>query len=273
MKAGVIGYPVAHSLSPLIHQYWLDWHKIAGTYDRIEAPPATLPGTIARLVSEGYTGFNVTIPHKTDIMPLCQTLDDAARAVGAVNTVVIGADGLLHGMNTDSYGFVRGLQAQGDMDLHGVNAVVLGAGGAARAVAHALRHARVGWLAVCARTPEKFDADMADEIIPWEEAGDVLGTADLLVNATPLGMTGHDRGADATALPDLAGLPPDAVVCDIVYRPLETPLLRAASRRGCRTVDGLGMLLHQAAGAFAQWTGVLPAVTDELRHKVAEAAR
>jgi shikimate dehydrogenase len=250
MKAGVIGHPVGHSLSPMIHTYWLEWHRLAGTYDKIDVPPGTLADAVRRLVEAGYTGFNVTIPYKTDIMPLCATLDDAARAVGAVNTVVI-RDGILHGMNTDSYG----------------------AGGAARAVVHGLRHAGVKWLSVCARTPEKFADGLADEVLPWAEAQDAVGMADILVNATPLGMTGYDRGADATALPDLAGLSPDAVVCDIVYRPLETPLLRAAAKRGCRTVDGLGMLLHQAAGAFAQWTGVLPAVNDELRNKVAEAAK
>jgi shikimate dehydrogenase len=272
MKAGVIGHPVGHSLSPMIHTYWLEWHRLAGTYDKIDVPPGTLADAVRRLVEAGYTGFNVTIPYKTDIMPLCATLDDAARAVGAVNTVVI-RDGILHGMNTDSYGFVRGMAAVENFDIMGRTAVVFGAGGAARAVVHGLRHAGVKWLSVCARTPEKFADGLADEVLPWAEAQDAVGMADILVNATPLGMTGYDRGADATALPDLAGLSPDAVVCDIVYRPLETPLLRAAAKRGCRTVDGLGMLLHQAAGAFAQWTGVLPAVNDELRNKVAEAAK
>lgn len=268
MKAALVGHPVAHSLSPLIHGHWLEKYGIQGTYGAVDAPPGTLVETAKRLAGEGYSGFNVTIPYKRDIMELCSALDGAAQAVGAVNTVVI-RDGHFYGLNTDAAGFVRSLEG---LELGGKTAVILGAGGGARAIAHGVRQEKAGRVIVCARQPEKA-AGFADEARPWADAARAIADAALLVNATPLGMAGHDRGADAHALPDLAALPPGAVVCDIVYRPLKTPLLQAAEGRGLRTIDGLGMLLHQAAAAFAQWTGVLPLVTDELRRKVMEAAR
>lgn len=268
MKAALIGHPVAHSLSPLIHGHWLEKYGIQGTYGTVDAGPGMLESAARRLADEGYSGFNVTIPYKRDIMELCAALDGAAQAAGAVNTVVI-RDGNFYGLNTDAAGFVRSLDG---LDLSGRAVVILGAGGGARAIAHGVRQAGAGRVIVCARQPEKA-LGFADEALPWADAAGAMAGAALLVNATPLGMAGHDRGADAHALPDLAALPSGAVVCDIVYRPLATPLLRAAEGRGLRTIDGLGMLLHQAAAAFAQWTGVLPLVTDELRRKVTEAAR
>lgn len=272
MKAVLIGHPVAHSLSPLIHRHWLARHGIRGTYGTLDVRAGALAAETERLAADGYTGFNVTLPYKRDIMELCAAVDGAAQAIGAVNTVVI-RDGLLYGLNTDAAGFVRSLHG---LDLAGGTVVILGAGGGARAVAHGVRQAGAAKVTVCARRPEKAQG-FADEARPWADAAAAMDGARLLVNATPLGMAGHDKSADgqadARALPDLAALPPDAVVCDIVYRPLATPLLRAAAGRGLRTVDGLGMLLHQAAGAFAQWTGIMPEVTEELRRKVMEAAR
>ena len=268
MKAALIGHPVAHSLSPLIHRHWLAQHGIQGTYGVVDVAAGALADEARRLAAEGYAGFNVTLPYKRDIMALCTAIDGAAQAVGAVNTVVI-REGQFFGLNTDAGGFVRSL---GGVDLSGGAVVILGAGGGARAVAHGVRQAGAARVIVCARQPEKAEG-FCDEARPWAEAAAAMAGARLLVNATPLGMAGHDRGADGHALPDLAALPPGAVVCDIVYRPLTTPLLSAAAERGLRTIDGLGMLLHQAAGAFAQWTGIMPEVTEELRRKVMEAAR
>lgn len=265
MKAALLGHPVAHSLSPLIHRYWLEKQGIQGTYSLVDVPPGALPDTARRLRAEGYDGFNITIPYKRDIMELCDEIGAAARAVGAVNCVRI-RDGRLHGTNTDAAGFVRGL---GDVRLAGARVVVLGAGGGARAVAHGVRAAGAAEIIVCARSPDKA-RDFADEALPWDAAAGAMADAALLVNATPLGMSGYNSGH---ALPDLAALPPGAVVCDIVYRPLHTDLLRAGAARGLRTVDGLGMLLHQAAAAFALWTGIMPEVTQELRRKVMEAAQ
>ena len=268
MKAALIGHPVAHSLSPLIHRHWLAQYNIQGTYGTVDVAAGTLAAATEQMIAEGYSGFNVTLPYKRDIMELCAAIDGAAQAVGAVNTVVI-RDGQLYGLNTDAAGFVRSL---GGLDLSGGTVVILGAGGGARAIAHGVRQVGAGKVIVCARQPEKAE-NFADEALPWAGAAAAMAGARLLVNATPLGMAGHDKGADAHALPDLAALPSGAVVCDIVYRPLTTPLLRAAADRGLQTIDGLGMLLHQAAGAFAQWTGIMPDVTEELRRKVMEAAR
>ncbi|MSO80590.1 MAG: shikimate dehydrogenase [Alphaproteobacteria bacterium] len=270
-KAGVMGGPVSHSLSPALHGHWLARHGIAGSYERIPVRPEELPAALARLAPEGWAGVNLTVPHKEAALALVDTLDAAARAIGAVNTVVVGTDGRLDGRNTDAYGFIENLRQNGPPAPRPV-AVVLGAGGAARAVCHALAGAGFHELRIVNRTITRAMAlaeaarafGIARVVAPsWTERGAALDGAGLLVNTTILGMAGA-----APLNLDLAALPADAVVNDIVYAPLETALLAAARARGNPVVDGLGMLLWQAQAGFASWFGVAPAVDAELRAAV-----
>lgn len=261
MKFALVGYPAAHSLSPRIHRHFMAQTGVTGTYDIIEN--ADLDAALAAVRDGSYDGFNVTIPHKRAVMDFCNDIDDTARKIGAVNTVVVRA-GAFYGTNTDAAGFMAALPA--DTDLSRV--VVLGAGGAARALLYGLRQAGAGTIILCNRTKARADelgaacgADVAD----WAAREVVLDGAGLLVNATALGMNGQE------AL-DLAldALPSTATVCDIVYRPRLTPLLGAARDKGCRIVDGTGMLLHQAAAAFALWTGCPPGVDEALVRGITE---
>ncbi len=273
-KAGVMGWPVAHSLSPALHGFWLKRHKIEGSYESLAVPPDRLAGALRALASKGFAGCNLTIPHKEAALPLMEMLDPAARRIGAVNTVTVGPDGALSGHNTDGYGFIENLRAgiPGWKSSAGP-AVVLGAGGASRAILDALiqdgapeihlanRHrSRAGELA------KIFGATV--KVVEWADRARALAKAALLVNATSLGMEGNPP-----LELDLAALPASAAVCDIVYAPLETGLLKSAKARGLKTVDGLGMLLHQARPAFKLWFGVLPEVTPELRRVVLAARR
>lgn len=261
--ACVVGWPIAHSRSPLIHNYWLKHYGIAGAYGREAVPPQQFAQFIRSLAVRGFVGANVTVPHKEAALALSEP-DDRATAVGAANTLWLDG-GLVRSTNTDVEGFLDNLDAaapQWDRGLE--NAVVLGAGGAARGVVYALIGRGVGSVVVLNRTRDRAKAlrerfggrvDVAD----WGDAA-VLAEAGLLVNATTLGMTSQPP------LPiDVARLPPRAVVADLVYVPLVTPLLRAAGERGLRTADGLGMLLHQAVRGFALWFGKTPEVTPELR--------
>lgn len=265
--ACVIGWPVEHSRSPLIHNYWIKELGLAAEYRREPVPPQGFADFVRRLGEHGYVGASVTVPHKQAALAL-STPDDRAGAVGAANTLWLDG-GRLRSTNTDIEGFVANLDAaepdwQQDLD----QAVVLGAGGAARAVVFGLIERGVPRIHLINRS---FDRAMelrqqfGDRISPrrWDEAADVLPNARLLVNTTSLGMTGQPALAF-----DLARLPPPAVVADIVYAPLATPLLIAAKQRGLRTVDGLGMLLHQAVGGFVRWFGVRPQVTSALRNLV-----
>jgi shikimate dehydrogenase len=268
-KAFVIGHPVGHSRSPLIHGHWLKEHGLPGTYERIDVPPADLPAFLASLPERGLVGGNVTIPHKEAAFRLVDEASPAARRLGAVNTLWL--DGRLHGDNTDVTGFVADLdQRLGPTWSEAVGtALVLGAGGAARAVIAGLLDRGIGTVLVANRTlarahePRALDPDRV-RALPWSGIGEALGSVGLLVNTTSLGMAGEPP----LAL-DLRGLPPTAAVADIVYVPLETPLLAAARERGLTAVDGLGMLLHQAVPGFARWFGVTPQVTPELRALVA----
>lgn len=268
IKAGVIGYPISHSKSPLIHNHWLDRYGIAGDYSAIEVAPENLESDIARLAGAGFAGFNVTIPHKQAVMPLCATLDPTARAIGAVNTIVI-RDGALHGMNTDAFGFLENLQKSSfGADFIHRPAVVLGAGGAARAVVHALLNAGAGRILLTNRTMGKIGdiVAMAPDVIEpvaWDDKNAALTGAGLLVNTTSLGMTGQPELEI-----DLSLLPQDAVVCDIVYAPLMTAFLQQAETRGNQIVTGIGMLLHQARPAFEQWFGILPEIDEDLERRV-----
>ena len=268
IKAGVIGHPIGHSKSPLIHGHWIQKYGLDGSYQAIDIAPENLRGEIERLTEEGYAGFNVTIPHKQSVMPLCDTLDDAARQIGAVNTVII-KDKKLHGLNTDAFGFTENLKDNLKIfDFTRRPAVVLGAGGAARAVIHALLCEDTPKIIITNRTQEKAEIlkGMNPErikIIPWDDREQALKTAGLLVNTTSLGMTGQPP-----LEMDLSAAPQDMAVCDIVYAPLMTGLLTQAKEKGLPGVTGIGMLLHQARPAFEAWFGVLPDVDNELKEKI-----
>jgi shikimate dehydrogenase len=261
-RAFVAGHPIAHSRSPLIHGHWLSLHGLAGTYGRIDVEPARFALFLGGLEANGLAGGNVTIPHKEAAFALVERRGAAAQAIGAVNTVWL-EDGQLVGDNTDAYGFAANLDAEAPGWRDADSALVLGAGGAARAIVHALKQAGIARIVIANRTEERASA-LADgfgvESVPWSHIADELRRADLLVNTTSLGMAGKGELAI-----DLASLGDTAIVTDIVYVPLETPLLAAARARGLRTVDGLGMLLHQAVPGFERWFGVRPQVDDALR--------
>ncbi|HYZ61094.1 MAG TPA: shikimate dehydrogenase [Acetobacteraceae bacterium] len=260
-RAFIMGHPVGHSRSPMLHGYWLRTLGIAGSYELIDVLGPELGAFLAGMQAQGFVGGNVTVPHKVAVMPYMSRLDPAARAVGAVNTIWL-EDGAMIGGNTDAAGFMANLDELAPMWTG--PAVVLGAGGAARAAVHALRqrntvvHLVNRTLSHAEGLVERFG--MAVHAHPWEELPGLLPRAGLVVNTTSLGMQGKPP-----LVIDLAPLPRGAVVYDIVYVPLETELLRQARAAGHRTVDGLGMLLHQAVPGFARWFGVTPKVTPELR--------
>lgn len=266
-RAFVCGHPISHSRSPLIHGHWLKVHGLAGSYEALDVPPARIAGFLEGLPGSPFVGGNVTIPHKEAAFAACAEIDDDARQIGAVNTVWI-EHGRLCGSNTDAYGFAANLDSAEPSWRSGRNAVVIGAGGASRAVVHAILEAGYGSVHVVNRSAGRV-ADLArhfgDRVSAHaaSEAGALLARADLLVNTTSLGMHG-----EAELPADVGLLPAGAIVTDIVYVPLVTPLLAAAAARGLRTVDGLGMLLHQARPGFERWFGVGPAVTPELRDLV-----
>jgi shikimate dehydrogenase len=273
-KACVIGWPVEHSRSPLIHRYWLAEYGIDGTYDKEAVRPEDFVAFVGALAEHGYVGANVTLPHKEAALRLARTADEAAIAIGAANTLWLDADGHLHASNTDAYGFMTNLDAEAAQWNEGLGAaMVLGAGGAARAVLYGLIKATDAKIFVANRTWARAEAlahlfGPRVEVVDWEARNAALGTCGLLINTTSLGMTGQ-----APLDIDLTALPQDAVVADIVYNPLLTPLLVAAAKRGNPTVDGLGMLLRQAVPGFERWFGVRPEVTPALRaHVVASLA-
>ena len=265
--AGVMGWPVHHTLSPRVHGFWLDHYGIDGAFVPFPVPPANLRDALRALPMLGMAGVSVTVPHKERVCHLVDELDPWARRVGAVNTVTVGEDGTLVGSNSDGFGFLENLRAsQPDWQTATGPAVVIGAGGAARAIIAALAAAGAPEIRIVNRTiarAETLADDLGDKYIavhPWETRSRVLEGAALLVNATVLGMTGEPP---LELLLD--ALPPAALISDIVYAPLKTPLLAAAEARGNPTADGLGMLLHQGRPAFAAWFGVEPEVTPELR--------
>jgi len=264
--AGVMGWPVAHSRSPLIHNHWLETHALPGAYVLLPVQPARLEAALRGLAALGFQGCNLTIPHKVAALGLVDALDANARRVGAINTIVVQPDGALHGFNNDGFGYIESLrEAKPDWRAGDGPVTVLGAGGAARAVVLALADQGATEIRLVNRTLERAQA-LAQEFGPsvqafdWAQRHAALEGAALLVNTTNQGMEGYpplDLRLDA--------LPVTALVSDIIYVPLETPLLAAARQRGNTTVNGLGMLLHQARPAFAAWFGVLPAVDEELR--------
>lgn len=263
-KAFVIGHPIAHSRSPLIHGYWLEQHGIAGSYERIDVAPDELEHFIRGLPESGYLGGNVTIPHKEEACRLVDRLDEAARAIDAVNTLWL-EDGAICGGNTDAAGFSADLDARAPEWRSARAALVLGAGGASRAILHALRRAGIADIRLVNRTVARAE-ELAKRFGPgirahgWQEADSLAPTSDLVINTTSIGLNGQGD------MPlDISRLPTNATVVDIVYTPLETPLLAAASARSLKTVDGLGMLLHQAVPGFGRWFGIRPDVTETLR--------
>ncbi|HEY5208385.1 MAG TPA: shikimate dehydrogenase [Stellaceae bacterium] len=267
--AGVMGWPVAHSRSPVLHRYWLERHGLTGDYVKLAVRPENLGRALRALPDLGFAGVNLTIPHKEAALALLDTIEPQARAIGAVNTVTVSDDGSLHGANSDAFGFIENLK-EGAPDWRGPAgpALVLGAGGAARAAVAALLAAGVGELRLVNRNQARAELlaaghDGRVRVLPWSQRAAALAGVRLLVNTTSLGMAG------APPL-DLAldDLPADAVVNDIVYTPLETPLLAAARRRHNPVVDGLGMLLHQGRPGFAAWFGISPEVTPELRARL-----
>ena len=266
--AGVAGWPVGHSRSPRLHGHWLRRYGIDGLYAPFPVAPEDFEVAVRGLAAAGLAGLNVTVPHKEAACALCDRLDDTAHRLGAANTLVFGPGGEIEGRNTDAFGFAANLADGGIADGGGI-AVVLGAGGAARAVVLALQSLGYGPIRLANRTAARAEALAASlepglEPVPWAERAGALAGAALLVNATSLGMAGQP----ALDLP-LDDLPAGAAVSDIVYAPLETPLLAAARRHGCRTVDGLGMLLHQGRPGFHAWFGVDPAVDGDVRRAVA----
>lgn len=268
-RACVIGWPVEHSRSPAIHGYWLKHYGIEGAYEKEAVRPEELEGFLTGLAARGYVGANVTLPHKEAALRIAQSADAAAQAIGAANTLWLDDDGLLHAGNTDAYGFMTNLDTEAPRWREGCDvAMVLGAGGAARAILHGLIEAGVPRILLTNRTAAKAE-DLARrfgssvEAIGWEDKDSALSACSLLVNTTSLGMTGQPPLDIA-----VAALPASAVAADIVYVPLETPLLAAARARGLTAVDGLGMLLHQAVPGFERWFGVRPEVTPDLRAHV-----
>ena len=263
--AGIIGWPVSHSRSPRLHGFWIDRHRIDGAYVPIPIRPEDFEGAVRGLAAAGFVGGNVTIPHKLAAFAICDHVNESARRAGAVNTLVF-RDGRIEGSNTDGWGFVANLRAYG-VDPAAGPALLLGAGGSARAIAAALQDAGAP-VSIANRTPERAEQlarDLAGlRIVPWENRGAAVADHALVVNTTSLGMTGQPP-LDL----DLARAPVGLAVADIVYVPLETPLLAAARARGLRVVEGLGMLLHQAVPGFHAWFGVEPVVDEDLRRFVA----
>lgn len=269
-QAGVMGYPIAHSRSPRLHGHWLARYGIAGSYVPLLVAPENLAAAFDELRAKGFRGCNVTLPLKEKALTLVDRVDPLASRIGAVNTVVVEADGTLSGSNTDAFGFIENLKAGAPhWRADAGPAVVLGAGGAARAVLVALMDAGVKEIRLLNRNAARAQALKEAlggpiTVLPWRERALALEGAALLVNTTSLGMSGHDELEI-----ELDALPRTAIVNDIVYVPLLTALLQRARARGNRTVDGLGMLLHQARPGFEAWFGVAPVVDEQLRRHVA----
>jgi shikimate dehydrogenase len=268
--AGVMGWPIAHSRSPVMHRHWLEHYGLAGDYVKLPVQPRDLERALRALPALGFVGCNLTLPHKGPALALIDEIEPMARRIGAVNTVTIGTNGKLRGGNSDARGFIENLRAEAPgWRVAAGPAVLLGAGGAARAVAAALIDAGVPELRLVNRDAARAEAAATMlggpiRVMAWQDRAAALAGAALFVNTTSLGMV----GSPPLDLP-LHYLAPDAVVDELVYAPLETSLLRAARARGNIAVDGLGMLLHQGRPGFAQWFGVMPDVTPELRARMA----
>jgi shikimate dehydrogenase len=263
-KACVIGWPIAHSRSPLIHNYWLKKHGIDGSYERVPVPSDQLAAFLKNLATNGFVGCNVTIPHKETAMGFIQHLDESAKSIGALNTVYI-QNGETHATSTDGEGFLQNLLAHHpQFSLDNKAVTILGAGGSAKAIVERLLRANVASITIINRTIERAQElkeafGKKIQVHANDSFQHILKTCDLLINTTSQGMNGHDP-----LMIDLTRLPKHALVADIVYVPLKTQLIKDAEALGLRTVPGLGMLLHQAVRGFELWFGVKPEVTTEL---------
>lgn len=269
LLAGVMGWPIMHSRSPMLHNYWLDKHGLVGRYVPLAIKVERLKEALRALPALGFSGCNLTIPHKIEALKIVDEVHEAARRIGAVNCVIVRPDDSLYGVNNDGWGYIENVVER----VPGWRAdagpiVVLGAGGGARAVVVALLDRGAKQIRLVNRTPARAETLRQQiggpiELISWADRHKALQGAAMLVNTTSQGMVGQPA-LDVS----LDQLPASALVSDIVYTPLETPLLKAARQRGNPSVDGLGMLLHQARPAFKAWFGVLPEVTPELRKMI-----
>ena len=265
--AGVIGSPIAHSKSPQLHQHWLKTYGLPGYYIPIDVTPDRLRDVLRTLPDMGFVGVNITIPHKEAVLEIADIVTDRATLIGAANTLIFRKDGKIHADNTDGYGFLENLRSHApNWDPRAGPAAVLGAGGAARAVVASLLDAGVPEILLTNRTRVRAEAIAEDfgnkvSLVDWVQAGNVLEEANVVVNTTSLGMVGK-----AELRVPLDGLRKGCLVTDLVYAPLRTALLAKAEAAGCETVDGLGMLLHQAVPAFERWFGQRPVVDLSLIH-------
>lgn len=270
--AGVIGSPIAHSRSPALHGYWLKRYGIKGHYIPMDIAQADLAEALRFLPKIGFVGLNVTIPHKESVLQIADIVTDRAALIGAANTLIFRKDGKIHADNTDGSGFIANLRQEAPHWVPSLGpAAVLGAGGAARAVVAALIEVGVPEIRIANRTRARADALRTDfgakvVVYDWVQAGNMLEDCMTVVNTTALGMTGKPE----LRVP-LDGLNPRALVNDLVYSPLQTQLLQNAAQAGCTVVDGLGMLLHQAAPGFERWFGHRPEVDAETRAAVLSA--
>ncbi|UWQ32804.1 shikimate dehydrogenase [Leisingera sp. M527] len=264
--AGVIGCPVGHSKSPQLHRHWLNTHGISGHYVPMHVEPDDLAETVRMMPKMGFVGANVTIPHKETVMEIADQVTDRAKLIGAANTLIFRRDGTILADNTDGYGFITNLhQGAPDWDPQSGPAVLLGAGGACRAVVASLLEAGVPEILLTNRTRGRADQLRSDfgnriRVVEWVQAGNVIEEGALIVNTTSLGMVGKPR----LRVP-MDGLQSNAVVTDLIYAPLKTDLLQTAEEAGCTVVDGLGMLLHQAVPGFERWFGHRPEVDAATR--------
>jgi len=268
-RAGVIGNPISHSLSPKLHSYWLDRYGISGEYTALQVTEDALETTLRDLPKQGFIGANVTLPHKVSVLQFADKITDRATLIGAANTLIFKEDGRIFADNTDGYGFMANLlQGAPDWDPKAGPAAIFGAGGASRAIIVALADAGVPEIVISNRTRPKAEALRADfgarvRVVDWVQADQMLEGANTVINTTSLGMTGAQEFKVS-----LEALPVTAVVTDIVYNPLRTPFLKAAEEKGCVTVDGLGMLLHQGVPGFERWFGQRPEVDEATRRAV-----
>jgi shikimate dehydrogenase len=266
LLAGVMGWPVMHSRSPLLHNYWFKQHGLTGTYVPLAIAPATLAAALRALHPLGFAGCNLTLPHKQAAMTVVDEVDALAKTIGAISCVIARPDGSLAGTNNDCYGFIQNLrQSQPGWRADAGPVVVIGAGGGARAVCYGLAQEGAREIRVVNRSLARAQEIANDfggplKALPWEQRHDALDGAAMVVNTTSCGMVGQP----ALDL-KLDKLPKNALAADIIYIPLETPLLAAARARGNPTVNGLGMLLHQGRPAWKAWFGIEPQVTAELR--------
>lgn len=267
-KFAVIGHPIGQSQSPTIHNHWIKKYGLSATYEAIDIAPEALKTQLLHLLEQGFEGFNITIPHKESVGFICDEIQDTAQKIGSINTLYKRGSAII-GTNTDGFGFLQNiLKAYPEYDVSGKTACVLGAGGAAKSIIHSLTENNIKQIILCNRTREKAE-DIAAlyesivQVIDWDDKENAAAKYDLLINTTSLGMTGQPPLTF-----DFMNLNSTALVTDIVYKPLMTPLLNAAQKKGNPVVTGIGMLIYQAAAAFEKFHGIMPEIDDELRAKV-----